>query len=185
MIRIIYQGRNENLRLAVNSVNNLLQQDYFYHGIEKHSGFDMCTISANELASLMRTVDVSMKINLYYSLSPFNKAVSFDDTNDPTVIHLNKWTLNRPVESICNTLMHHCVHAVNSCFPQFEFGHGDCNAEGKDNTAPYWIAGYAQRILADDMSVYEAMDHEEVNNLPFLKQFYSVHTPAKRMLPLF
>jgi len=178
MIKIMYNGYHRNLKLAVNNVNNLLQQEYFYQGIMRHANFDMCDITPRQLAGLMRISDIRMSIDLYYSLKPFSKAVSYDDAEDATVIHLNKWNLNRSVESLCNTLMHQCIHAVNELFPQFSFGHGDSATAGKENTAPYWIAALAQRLISDDNSLYEALNHEDVSNIPFLQHFCAL--PVQR-----
>ncbi len=178
MIKIVYNGYHRNLRLAINNVNNLLQQEYFYQGIMRHDSFDMCNVTPRQLAGLMRISDMRMTIDLYYSLLPFSKAVTYDDTADPTIIHLNKWNLNRSVESLCNTLMHQCIHAVNALFPQFSFGHGDNSTAGKENTAPFWIAAMAQRLISDDNTLYEALNHEEVSNIPFLQHFCAL--PAQR-----
>lgn len=178
MIKIVYNGYHRNLKLAVNNVNNLLQQEYFYQGVIRHESFDMCDITPKQLAGLMRISDIRMTIDLYYSLLPFSRAVSYDDPEDATIIHLNKWNLNRSVESLCNTLMHQCVHAVNADFPQFSFGHGDGTATGKENTAPFWIAAMAQRLISDDNSLYEALNHEDVSNIPFLQHFCGL--PAQR-----
>lgn len=171
MIRISYKGFNRNLRLAVNNINNLLQQEYFYLGIRKHRYFDMCDITPSQLAELMRIAEFQMEVDLYYTLLPFSNTLVSDSKDTPTTIRLNKWNLNRPVESICNTLMHQCVHALNACYPQFHFGHGDNSNTGKENTAPYWIAALAQNYIAADNSLYEAMTPEDVTSLPFLQHF--------------
>lgn len=178
MVKIIYTGYHRNLKLAVNNVNNLLQQEYFYQAIQRHEHFDMADVTPKQLSGLIRISDIRLSIDLYYSLLPFSKSVSYDDPLEPNLIHLNKWNLNRSVESLCNTLMHQCIHAVNAAFPQFSFGHGDNDPEGKENTAPYWIAGMAQRLISDDNSLYEALNHEEVSNIPFLQNFCQV--PAQR-----
>jgi hypothetical protein len=182
MVKILYNGNHRNLKLAVNNVNNLLQQEYFYQAIQRHDYFLMSDITPKQLSGLMRISDIRMTIELYYSVYPFSKSVTYDDTENPFVIHLNKWNLNRSVESICNTLMHQCIHAVNAMFPQFYFGHGDGSSSGKENTAPYWVASLAQRLISDDNSLYEALDHEEVSNIPFLQNFCVIPGQQRRWL---
>lgn len=171
MIKIAYSGFHKNLKIAVNHVNNLLQQEYFYQGIQKQESFAMADVNPRQLAELMRIADMQINIDLYYSLFPFSTALVADVKDDYSTIRLNKWNLNRPVESLCNTLMHECVHAVNAAFPQFSFGHGDEDCETNDNTAPFRIAALAQQFIAADNSIYQAMAEEEVSGLPFLHHF--------------
>lgn len=170
MVHITYNGFNKNLRLAVNNVNNLLQQEYFYMSIQKHDTFDMSNISPAQLAELMRAADVQISVDLYYSLYPFGNVLASDNAEAPNVIRVNKWNINCSLATLGNALMHQCVHAVNAYFPQFSFGHGEEDA-GKENTAPFWIAQLAERYIAADNIIYEALADEDVSGLPFLHQF--------------
>jgi hypothetical protein len=177
MVRITYNGFNKSLRLAVNNVNNLLQQEYFYLGIQKHEAFDLSDISPAQLGNLMRIADIQMSVDLYYSLFPFSNTLIADNQEEPYVIRINKWNLGCKLESLGGALMHQCVHAVNAYFPQFSFGHGDDMSSANENTAPYWIASLAEKYIAADNIIYEAMADEEVSGLPFLQQFTA---PAKK-----
>lgn len=180
MIRINYSGNHHNLKLAVNHVNNLLQQTYFYNHIQQRETFDMADITPVQLAELIRTANTLLYVDLYYSVLPFSKDLAYDDPEHTSMIYLNKWNINRSTESLCNTLIHQCVHAINAIYPQFSFGHGDNNPEGKENTAPYWIAALAERLIADDNSVYAAMNNDDITNIPFLQKFKPA-VPQKRL----
>lgn len=183
MVRITYNGFNKNLRLAVNNVNNLLQQEYFYMGIQKHNAFDMCDVSPAQLADLMRIADIQLSVDLYYSLYPFGNTLVADNAESPNVIRVNKWNINCSLATLGSALMHQCVHAINAYFPQFSFGHGDMNEEGKENTAPYWISQLAERYIAADNIIYEALAREDVSELPFLQQFAGVAKRRAAYLP--
>jgi hypothetical protein len=183
MVRINYNGFNKKLRLAVNNVNNLLQQEYFYKGIQRHTSFDMADITPSQLAGLMQIADFEMKVDLYYSIFPFNNVLAADNRENVYCIRMNKWNINRPIEVLCNAVMHQCVHAVNAHFPQFNFGHGDNSAVGKENTAPFWIATLAESFIAADNSIYSAMATDEVTTIPFLHNFV-VTEPRRLVVPV-
>lgn len=183
MVRISYNGFHRNLRLAVNHVNNLFQQEYFYLGIQKHEQFDLCDITPSQLAELMRIADIQLSIDLYYSLHPFSNTLVTDHAGSPDVIRINKWNLNCPLPVLGSALMHQCIHAINACFPQFSFGHGNEGAGGNENTAPYWIAQLAERYIAADNIVYQALAGEEVSGLPFLQKFIAVDKKRPAYLP--
>lgn len=165
MIRIHYKGFHHGLQLAVSRVNALFLDHHFYTAIDNHEDFDMCTLKPRILSGIIRNVQLNLNIEFYYALNPFSKAVSYDDDENPQTIWLNKWNLNRSVASLANTLVHQCIHAVNAEYPEHCFGHGS-EQDAKDNTAPFWIANLAQRMIQQDDSVCEYMLHEEEQNIP-------------------
>lgn len=166
MIRIKNSGQNTAVRQAVARVNALFLDVHFYEAICRQEQFDMCDISPARLAGLIRSTRMDMKVDFYYSVFPFSKAVTYDDPENPQTIWLNKWNLDRSAASIANTLMHQCIHAVNTRYPELYFGHGDNNSYQKEDTAPYWIASLAQRMIQNDNSETELMQHEAETGLP-------------------
>lgn len=170
MVRIIYKGPDETLQQAVTGVNALFLDTKFYNAISRHRFFDQSNISPLNLSLLIRNTRMDMKIDFYYALYPFSKALTFDDPERPQTIWLNKWNLRRKAGSLANTLMHQCIHAVNSRHREFSFGHGDNNGSGKENTAPFWIAALAQQMLEDGSPACEPMYHDETMEARMLTQ---------------
>lgn len=167
MVKIKYAGHIKQLQLAVGVVNSLLTDYKFYQRISGHSLFDMADITPGQVSDLIKDANFSMNIDFYYSILPLSPAITYDDILEPQTIWLNKWNIDRPIDSLCNVLMHQCVHAVNAINPEFNFGHGNNSYEGKLNTAPYWIAGLAQRMfLNDDSQPCDHVIHEELYNIP-------------------
>lgn len=173
MVRIRYKGNDEKLLQAVARTNALFLDVNFYNAINRHGDFDLADISPVNLSSLIRNTRMDMKIEFYYSLYPFSRAVSFDDRENPQTIWLNKWNINRSIGSLSNTLMHQCIHAINSRNPQHYFGHGDNNVAGKENTAPYSIASLAQQMTEKNVITCELMHHEEADAIPMMQGFTS------------
>ncbi len=174
MIMIVYKGINETVRSAVTCTNNLFTYPPFIRAIGKNTKFDMANITPQKIADMIQETDLQLSIDLYMPL-PFAKdAYTYDDPLNPAMIHMNKRTLNRPVHSLCNTLVHQCVHALNAAHPDCYFGHGDNNPDGKDNTAPYWIANLAQKMIAEDDFTPDAMTHENTENIDTI-----LNTPGK------
>jgi hypothetical protein len=161
MVRIKYNGSDEALQKAVAGVNALFLDVRFYNAIGTHRYFDKANISPVNLSLLIRNTRMDMKIDFYYALYPFSKALTFDDDEQPQTIWLNKWNLKRSAGSLANTLVHQCIHAVNSRNREFSFGHGDNSSSGKDNTAPFWIAALAQQMLEKEDTPIVPLCHDE------------------------
>lgn len=159
-ITIEYKGFRENMRLAIFKINQLLRNEKFFNQIRRLQSFDMADISPAHVADLIENANIKMTVDLYYSLSPFNNAYGYDNEEDPRIIPMNVWQIERPIASLCNTMMHACVHATNSFNPQYYFGH-DKNNSNPENTAPYKIGCLAQQFISGDDSIYEYMKHEE------------------------
>ena len=147
MLSISYHGTSLILIDPLFKTNLLLEEDSFYEAICRHGAFDMANIAAPTIARLLKESTLRMTVDTY--LWPFSKADGYYDLNEPNVIYLNQWHFNRNMPSFCNTIVHNVIHAVNAENPQFEFGHGDSSSIGKENTAPYWIANLAQRMVSN------------------------------------
>ncbi len=168
MIHIYYKGLDEKVKTAVKNVNSLFLYDGFYEAIRRHRRFDLANVPPSWIADLMESTTLFMSIDFYYSINPFSNALAYDDPKDPAVIHLNKWNLDKSVGCICNALIHQCIHAINAKYPQYSFGHGGNEPEGKENTAPFAIAHLGQQIITQDHSVKDALLHEMQTNIPAL-----------------
>ncbi len=161
-ISINYSGIRPFMEEAVAMTNRLLRNETFYRNIARHPGFDLADISPEDIAELMRSAALKMEVELYYAISPVKNIDGYDDPDHPNIIHLNVWQLDRPITSICNSLVHGCVHAVNHLYPHFYFGHGDYGATGKRNTAPYAIGAIAEDLLTEGQKTsFRNLEHDE------------------------
>ena len=159
-IRIDYQGMRPYLQEAVVIVNSLLRSEEFYDNIAAWHGFDLADTDPKHIAKLIRDANIDMCVDLYYAMSPFKNIDGYDDLENPSTIHVNIWKLDRPIASLCNTLVHGCVHAVNAHNDNYYFGHGNMYSKGKENTAPYWIGAMAQRMISNDESTFVPLEHD-------------------------
>jgi hypothetical protein len=144
MITIHYKGNLEKIRTAVSCANSIFQDPLFYQTIRGSEGFDMADISTAQIADLIYTSELSMRVVMYIA-SP--RVHGYDDSHNPDLIHINVFRGDWTISSIVNTIVHQTVHAVNSEHPGFKFVHGDRNGMGKENTAPYWIASCAEEMI--------------------------------------
>ncbi len=165
MIRISYHGSNDIIEVAILHVNNLFTHIPFLDAIYNFKKFDMATISPKEITDMLCNTNLQLTVDTYWPLQFSSVADAYDDNLNPAAIHLNRLKLNKPMHCICNTLMHQCVHALNACYPAQYFGHGNNDPHGKDFTAPYWIAGLAQKLIAKDERAVQPMVHEERCNV--------------------
>jgi len=161
-ISYVTAGRFNQVGDAVQMANELLQNEGFFDRIAAHPCFDLANTSPSVVAELMRSAQLKMKLDLYYSLSPSKNIDGYDYIDDPSVVHTNVWKLQRSAASICNTIIHSCVHAVNALYPQYSFGHGDMLLAGKENTAPYWIGALAQKMVSAEDTLFISLEHDTV-----------------------
>lgn len=125
----------------------------------------MATITPRQLTDMLCNTNLQLTVDTYWPLHFSSMADAYDDKLNPNTIHLNRLKLNRPAHSICNTMVHQCVHALNACYPSYYFGHGCNKPDGKENTAPFRIAALAQQIITGDKKAVQPMLHEEPGNI--------------------
>jgi len=168
-------GNFINVKVAVILANKILKQDDLYRQIAAHPSFDHSDTTPPTIAGFMRNADLTMTLNLYHAINEEKNIDGYDDTEHPENIHLNIWRTNRSPESMCNTIVHACVHAVNALHDHNYFGHGDNSLPGKDNTAPYRIGEMAQRMASKDAAIIIPLAHDPV--APRLKNIsrYNTH----------
>ena len=173
-VQIAYAGLRPKVEKAVLAANELLRNEHFYERIAKQYKFDGADIAPAKIAELMQHAGIQMKVELYYALSPVKNIDGFDDPGQPNTIHLNIWRIDRPIESLCNTLIHACVHAVNAMYSQYSFGHGDRTLAGKEETAPYKIGWLAQIMLSDGNTSFLHLEHDVARPGLFLQDHLSL-----------
>ncbi|MBS1624132.1 MAG: hypothetical protein JSS76_07040 [Bacteroidetes bacterium] len=157
MVTIIYNGKIRKVHEAVDRANALLADDMFYHAISARGTFDMADIPAVQVAELIRTTDLSMRLITYIG-SP--RVHGYDDRDNPDLIHLNLFRADWTLSGIVNTMMHQMVHAVNDVHRQYNFSHGDRTIEGKENTAPFWIGNHAEERIDAGTGLSQGMVHD-------------------------
>jgi len=150
---------------AMQKVNELFASEAFYERIAAHEDFDLADVSPETIASLMRKARLDMSIDLYYAHNPLDNIDGYDDVKTPSVIHMNIWTISRPVASLCNSMVHATVHAVNAFYDRCYFGHDDIPGYNKENTAPYAIGAIAERMIAGDDKPCLMLEHDAFDTL--------------------
>jgi hypothetical protein len=145
---------------AITKVNELFGTEAFYQQLAELPDFDMADVSPVTIAALIKKARLDMSLDLYYALNPLKNIDGYDDIRTPSVIHMNLWRIDRPVPSLCNTLVHATVHAVNAFYDRFYFGHGDLPGVAKHNTAPYRIGALAEYMISGEEQPYNLMEHD-------------------------
>jgi hypothetical protein len=145
---------------AAAKVNSLLANEEFYERIAEHPDFDMADISPSTIAVLMRKARLDMTIDLYYAVNPLKNIDGYDDLHNASVIHMNIWKIDRPVASLCNSIVHACVHAVNAFYDRCYFGHDLIPGMPIENTAPYAIGAIAECMISNEEKPFIIMEHD-------------------------
>jgi len=148
-----FAANDPQLRDAVLLANQLLQGKYgFLDKVREVTSFEYSKnhtthqpVSGEDIAPLLaQKVDVSIK--KYKPWYIWSKAIASTIPGVP-VIRLNQYKLNRPADETAATLIHECVHIVDTQ-KKLSFGHGNNYAYGKELSAPYQIEKIAQEIIA-------------------------------------
>ena len=166
-VNIEYSGNRPQVAKAVHQANELLRNPTFYVELAKAPQFSNADISPAELADIMSQCGLSVYIDLYYAFNPTGNVDGFDDPEEPGCVHLNIWRLDRPIHSICNSLLHGCVHAVNALLPHRSFGHGDFTLAGKETTAPVYVGMLAEKLISGNREILTLpLNHDNPAQLP-------------------
>lgn len=144
--RINYYGSNTKVIKAVDAANELLENTDFYRRIADKPDFAFTSERPIDVAKWIKYSEVSVTVRLYNGdkESKTNAYVSPERAN---TIYLNKDKLDRSIGSIAGTLIHETVHSVDRSLKGKKFGHKGNSRQGKQNSAPYWIAGLARCII--------------------------------------
>ena len=145
---------------AITKVNELFASDEFYERIAEHPDFDQADVSPVTIATLIRKARLDLSIDLYYARNPLKNIDGYDDLADPSIIHLNIWKIDRPVASICNSIIHAAVHAVNAFYDRCYFGHDAVPGISNENTAPYKIGAIAESMISGEEKPFLIMEHD-------------------------
>ena len=140
MVSFVYAGTDKRAEEAKEVANILVKNVKFLEGIGKMEKFDFSTLSGAEIASWFQPQTIEIK--LYKPFNCFSRALGKSLKN--RVVYLNARKLDRPVESLVNTIIHELIHVLDV---DEKCGHGDSWAKGKEDSAPYKIGGFAEYFL--------------------------------------
>lgn len=138
-----YIGNNKKVKLAIAEANKILSNPDFYKQIEAVNKFDFTDYNGKQIADEIHSLNKAIIVKNYW--------VPFSKTKAKTLseISINTATLNRPVSSIVNTLIHETVHAVDWLTNNdWDYTHDGQKADGQENTAP-WVIGDIAESMAN------------------------------------
>lgn len=152
-----FTGKDEGLRAAVQFVNEKLNGDErFWQTIREKPAFDFATIGSPEVERRIRSIDSTITIRLWKPsillIWKYWDTVAVTDGRYPRTLLYHKKFLGNDIGSKVNTIVHEFVHNVDvfdDGDPDEQMGHGDEDPTGKENSAPYWIGGLAERFYRE------------------------------------
>ncbi|GAC1569220.1 MAG: hypothetical protein NVS3B27_13340 [Novosphingobium sp.] len=151
-MRAEFKGDDPGLAAAADAITALTDRADFWDGIVAHGPFDRATISANEIAQRLRAETHAIRVVLWKPRAPrrefYKNTVAVTNPKEPFVLHYHVAFLGNSIGQKINTIVHEFIHNVDDHDgqPGEQMGHGDNDWHGKENTAPYWIGEFAQRL---------------------------------------
>ena len=151
-MRAEFKGDDPGLAAAAASITALAERADFWDGIRAHGPFDLATISADAIARRLQAETCTIRVKLWTPrasrIAFYQNTVAVTNPHEPFVLHYHMAFLSNSVGQKINTIVHEFIHNVDDHDgqPGEQMGHGDNDWHGKENTAPYWIGEYAQRL---------------------------------------
>jgi hypothetical protein len=151
-MRAEFKGDDPGLAAAAGAITALTDRADFWDGIVAHGPFDRATISADEIARRLRAETHAIRVVLWKPRAPrrefYKNTVAVTNPKEPFVLHYHVAFLGNSIGQKINTIVHEFIHNVDDHDgqPGEQMGHGDNDWHGKENTAPYWIGEFAQRL---------------------------------------
>ena len=145
-MEVFYKRNDSQLEIAVEDANELFNSEIFYELIGKHPGFSCSQKSPVEIAELIKNSNLKIELKLYKPNWKWSKVLGYFVKSHPNNIFLNIRKIRRSTNSITNTIVHECIHALDNHENSniIEFGH---NCGYFVNTAPYEIGKIAESII--------------------------------------
>ncbi len=154
-MKVLYNGNYKQIHSAVEDANELYDSEIFYENIARHPGFSCSKKAPKEIAQIMKESYLEIEVKLYRPKWKRSKVLGYFIRSYPTTIFLNSRKIYRETNSITNTIVHECVHALDNSLNSkiIEFGH---NCGYFKNTAPYEIGNIAESII--DGGIIESIE---------------------------
>ena len=151
-MRAEFKGDDPGLAAAAEVITALAGNADFWDGIRAHGPFDFATIDAAEIARRLQSTAHTIRVVLWkprFSRHVFyQNTVAVTNPGEAFLLHYHVAFLGNSVGQKINTIVHEYIHNVDDHDgqPGEQMGHGDNDWHGKENSAPYWIGEFAQRL---------------------------------------
>ena len=160
-MKATFAGDDPGLTEAVKYVNEILNPDEsFWRQIREKAKFDYATIPSTEVERRVRLIDSIMKVKLWkpswWLAWKYTKTVAVTDSAYPRTLLYHSKFIGNDVGSKVNTIVHEFIHNVDvfdDGDKTEQMGHGDNDPTGKEDSAPYWIGGLAERLFLESKGV--------------------------------
>ena len=158
-MKIIYNGKKQNIIDALEHVHELFDDSEFWAAIAAKGSFDHSEYTPAQISEFMHNKGEPVTVKLYKSYVRKRKANAYADPARPNSIFYNSRKTRRSVAKMVKTFVHEYVHTADFTEDgdrHSDYAYGSQSAAGKENTASYWIGGLAQRFYENMNDVDES-----------------------------
>ena len=160
-IKFTYVGDDAVVEDAVAKVRKVLRNPKLYAGIEKEAKCTFTKESPDSISVALKRADFTVRVRGYHG-GDDTKTLAYVTSELPTTVFINTSKTgdeeNRSANDVANTIIHETIHVLDRATPEARFGHGGNSANGKRNSAPYWIGAFAEQLMAGDAKELAAVD---------------------------
>lgn len=155
-MRAVFVGKDPGLCEAAAAITALGERADFWAAIRAHGAFAFSTIAPDAIVSRLQAETRPIRVLLWQPrperAGDYRNTVAVTNPDEPFVLHYHVAFLGNSVGQKINTIVHEFIHNVDDhdYDPGEQMGHGDNDWHGKEESAPYWIGGLAQRLWETD-----------------------------------
>jgi hypothetical protein len=145
-IQVRYTGTDTTILRAMDRANLVMRHPLFYKLLQAHTDtFDHSNVNGEMLAGYFQKEQAVAEVLTYKSLTRFSRSTAYTSFDGRIFVNIKR--LDRPIDDVAITLIHECVHVLDSRTRGVWMGHGSNNPKGKSQTAPYAIELIADSVL--------------------------------------
>lgn len=164
-MKVISEAEHFKVRLSVKCANSVLDNPNFYERISGKPYFDIATAKPSEISKLIQDTDMVFRVATFkpkgfYQRIKYHGTLALTEKRYPGRLFVNENKLDGSAERIAASIIHESIRALDD-ISTLSFGHGDNVPHDKSNTAPYWIANLAYRILMHELD-HSPLDFEDI-----------------------
>ena len=141
MIKLIYDGKNSAIAVAVEKSNEILQNPTFYEKVSSLPQMSNTKLSSREIADILKQNNQKIYIGSFWN--PFSKATKIEK---PCLFKVNTYKMSSITAFVVNSLINESILSVATKCEGLSFEETDYEEVDYSNVFPWRIGEIAEML---------------------------------------
>ena len=141
MIKLIYDGKNSAIAIAVEKSNEILQNPTFYEKVSSLPQMSNTKLSSREIADILKQNNQKIYIGSFWN--PFSKATKIEK---PCLFKVNTYKMSSITAFVVNSLINESILSVATKCEGLSFEETDYEEVDYSNVFPWRIGEIAEML---------------------------------------